>query len=207
MHTLEQTQYQGASLSEAKKAIIFIHGRGADSRSMMQLARALAPSPDTSLVYPEASGNTWYPLSFMAPTEQNQPFLDQAISLIDQLVDEITKNDISSEEIYFVGFSQGSCLALEYASRNAKRYGGVIVFSGGLIGPEIDRSKYPGDFSGTPIFMGCSDVDFHIPLQRLKDSTEVCQEMNAEVDLRIYPGMDHTIVQDEVEAAIKILNK
>lgn len=199
LHLFENTVYAGADLSKARRAMIFVHGRGDASDRMLLLANEIVDDPDMALIFPKATNNTWYPKSFLAPTVENQPWLDSALENLGKVVAHIKSNGIREENIFLFGFSQGACLAMDYACRNATKYAGVMVLSGGLIGPTIEESNYSGDFAGTNIFIGCSDVDFHIPLQRLHESVVVAAEMGANVDKRIYPGMGHTINEDELQ--------
>lgn len=197
-HQYDQIRWEGAPLREAKRALIMTHGRGDTPEGMMQLAAALTDDPDMALIFPAASNNTWYPQSFMAPTAANQPWLDSAVKLVLRVIDEVNKAGIPDDQLFIGGWSQGACLALECATRRARRYAGLFAFSGGLIGPQIDHSKYDGNYQGTPVFIGCSDEDFHIPLSRLKETDQVLSDMGAEVDLQLYPGMGHTINEDEI---------
>lgn len=206
-HQIENTVYKGAPLKDAKRAMIFVHGRGDSSDKMPLLAKELVNDPEMALIFPMATKSTWYPKGFMANWEENQPWLDSALHYIDLLVQEIKKAGIKDESIYFLGFSQGACLTLEYAARNAKQYGGVMILSGGLIGPELINANYTGDFKHTPILIGCSDIDHHIPLERLEASKVVLERMNAKLDYQIYPGMDHLINDDEKKRVKDIIAK
>lgn len=199
LHLFENTVYAGADLSKARRAMIFVHGRGDASDKMLLLANEIVDDPDVALIFPKATNNTWYPKSFLAPTVENQPWLDSALGNMSKVVAHIKSNGIREDNIFLFGFSQGACLAIDYACRNATKYAGVMVLSGGLIGPTIERSNYNSDFAGTEIFIGCSDTDFHIPLQRLNESEAVAAKMGANVDKRIYPGMGHTINEDELQ--------
>ncbi|MCB0581131.1 MAG: dienelactone hydrolase family protein [Phaeodactylibacter sp.] len=194
----------GTPLKEAEKAMILIHGRGATAESILELAGHLLVE-GFALLAPQATGYTWYPYSFMAPVEQNEPSLSTALEVISQIVKDITDAGIAPEYIYFLGFSQGACLTSEYLARNAQRYGGAFLYSGGLIGDEINRSNYQGDFNGTPVLLGCSDVDAHVPLRRVKDTTALFAEMGADVTERIYPNAPHTVFDDEIEITNRIL--
>jgi predicted esterase len=198
LHLFENTVFAGAALAKAARAMVLVHGRGDASDKMMLLAQAITGDPAMALVFPKASHNSWYPKSFLAPTEENEPWLSSALENLNRVVAQIKSYGITEESIFLFGFSQGACLALDYACRRAKRYGGIMILSGGLIGPVIDEKKYHGDFAGTSIFLGCSDMDFHIPLQRLKESAAVATAMGAAVDMRLYPGMGHTINEDEL---------
>jgi phospholipase/carboxylesterase len=198
LHSFGNTVFAGASLATAKRAMILVHGRGDDSDSMMLLAQSITDDPTMALVFPKATNNTWYPKSFMAPTAENEPWLSSALENLNRVMSQIKSFAVTEERIFLFGFSQGACLALDFACRHATRYAGIMILSGGLIGPVIDENNYQGNFAGTSIFMGCSDVDFHIPLQRFNESAAVAQAMGAAVDRRLYPGMGHTINEDEL---------
>lgn len=207
MHTHKKAiTSQGLPLAQADKAMIMIHGRGATPDSILGLASHLQLE-DFALLAPEATQRTWYPYSFMAPAAQNEPSLSSALDRIDEMVKEVLASGIPAENIYFLGFSQGACLASEYVARNAQQYGGLFVYSGGLIGAELDTANYQGDFQGMPVIIGCSDRDAHIPLQRVKESTALFQEMGAQVTERIYPNGAHTIYEDEIELTNAVLGK
>ena len=194
----------GQDLQKAEKALILVHGRGGDAKDILFLADELAVS-DFALLAPQASGNTWYPYSFMAPLAQNEPYLSSALDTLHKLVADINAAGISKDNIYFLGFSQGACLTLEYVARNAARYGGVVAFTGGLIGEKIDRANYTGDFGGTPVFIGTSDPDPHVPVERVYATTNILKEMNASVTEKVYTRMGHTINQDEIEQANNLI--
>jgi len=194
----------GKSLKEAKRALIMIHGRGGSAQDILRLAEHLDVE-SYALLAPEATNNTWYPYSFMAGDGQNEPWLSSALDSLKEVVNEIKEQGISSENIYFLGFSQGACLALEFATRNATRYGGVVAFTGGLIGDKINISNYSGDFKGTPIFIGTGNPDAHVPLERVKESAKVINEMNASVHLEVYDGKPHNISHDEIAWANKFV--
>ncbi|MET0242684.1 MAG: dienelactone hydrolase family protein [Flavitalea sp.] len=203
MHTKKIIK-SGKDLKVAKKAMIMIHGRGANAEDILGLSQYLDVA-DFALLAPQATNNTWYPQSFMAPASLNQPWLDSAIDIIDQTVKEIEAAGISASSIYFLGFSQGACLTLEYVTRNAKKYGGVIAFTGGLIGDKIYRENYNGAFEDTPVFIGTSDPDPHVPVTRVYATENILKEMGAKIDLKVYEGMGHTIVQDEILGALRVL--
>ncbi|CCB67484.1 MULTISPECIES: alpha/beta hydrolase [unclassified Hyphomicrobium] len=194
----------GAPLGAARAAMILVHGRGASAEGMLGLADAFEAS-DIAYVAPQARSGSWYPQSFMAPIAQNEPHLSSALKTLSDVVADVERQGVPSEKIVLLGFSQGACLALEFAARNARRFGGVAGLSGGLIGPEGTPRTYAGSLAGTPVFLGCSDVDFHIPLKRVNESAEVLKALGGNVTEIIYPGMGHTIVQDEVEHVKKIL--
>ncbi len=193
----------GKDLKDASRAIIMLHGRGGSPEDMLPLTEELGI--DSFAVFlPRAERNTWYPYSFLVPPEQNQPWLDSALEMIAGLENELLSSGIASENIYFLGFSQGACLSLEYTARSAKRYGGVIAFSGGLIGDIIEREKYKGDFLQTPVFLGSSDPDPHIPAKRVKESGKLLASLNADTFMEIYPGMGHIISREEIDTVNRI---
>lgn len=194
----------GKSLKDAEKALIMVHGRGAAARDILGLASHLNVS-EYALVAPEATNNTWYPYSFMAPPAQNEPWLSSALDLLEDTVAEITKQGITAKNIFFMGFSQGACLTLEFIAGHAQKYGGVAAFTGGLIGDKIYYKNYSGDFKGTPIFIGTGNPDPHVLLERVNESVAVLQKMNATVHLEVYEGRPHTISQDEIDKANKMV--
>jgi len=177
--------------------MVMLHGRNAGPRNILELAELL-PHPAFTFLAPAAADNTWYPYSFMAETERNEPGLSSALWVVDRLIAEIESKGIPRRRIILLGFSQGACLASEYAVRNASRFGAVIALSGGLIGPPGTRWEYPGDFGGCPVFLGCSDVDAHVPLERVHESARVFERMAAAVTERIYQGMGHQVSEDEL---------
>ncbi|MFC6095348.1 alpha/beta hydrolase [Flavobacterium qiangtangense] len=194
----------GKPLNEAKKALIMIHGRGAGSTDILSLARHLNVA-DFALVAPQAQGNTWYPYSFLAPTSQNEPSLSNSLNLISEVVKTVEENGISKENIYFLGFSQGACLALEFTARNASKYGGIVAFTGGLIGETISEKTYSGNFENTPVFIGTSDPDFHVPVERVNETEMLLKKMGASLTKKIYENMGHTISQDEINLANELV--
>lgn len=194
----------GAPIGAARAAMILVHGRGASAEGMLGLADAFDTS-DVAYVAPQARSGSWYPYSFMAPISQNEPYLSDALTTLSDVVRDFERQGVPSERIVLLGFSQGACLALEFAARNARRFGGIVGLSGGLIGPEGTPRNYAGSLAGTPVFLGCSDADFHIPLVRVHESTKVLTKLDGNVTEIIYPGMAHTIVQDEVDHVKKIL--
>lgn len=194
---------KGSPLDNASKAIILIHGRGADAEDIITLAEEFVD--DTFYVAaPQATGNSWYPYSFISPLELNEPWLTSAVETIKKLIDEITLK-VSASDLYIMGFSQGACLSLEVASRYALRYAGVAAFSGGLIGERINRTVYGGNFHSTPVFIGSSDVDPHIPVQRCHESAEVIRSLGGAVTVKIYPGMGHTVTMNEINEVKKLM--
>jgi len=198
-HRNQPLETAGQPLADAQAAIVLLHGRGATAASILMLAREL-DQPAFAYLAPQAAGYTWYPQSFLAPIEQNEPNLSSALALVDDVLSRTASAGVPRERTILLGFSQGACLATEYAARNAGRYGGVVAFSGGLIGPPGTPRDYDGAFGGTPFFFGCSDVDPHIPVQRVHESADVVEAMGAAVTTRIYPGMGHTVNQDELDA-------
>lgn len=193
-------KYGGTPVEEAKKALIMIHGRGGFAEDILGLADHLKIK-DFALVAPQAYNNSWYPLSFMAPEEQNQPWLDSALEMLHEVELELNQKGITSENIYFFGFSQGACLALEYTTRNAKKYGGIIAIIGGLIGEHINTGNYITDFEKTRIYLGTSDPDSHVPLERVQQTAEILKNKNAEVELRIHKDAGHVILPEELGVA------
>lgn len=187
----------GPELSKAKNALVILHGRGGTSRSLLSLADACCDD-NFYIAAPQAPGKTWYPYSFMAEESLNEPFLSTSIGEVASLIEETAKV-IPRENIYLMGFSQGACLILEVAARKAAKYGGIVAFTGGLIGSDIVESHYKGDFAGTKIFMGISERDPHIPLIRAELSKEILQKRGAAVTLSIYEGASHTITEAEID--------
>lgn len=187
----------GASLTAASAAVIMIHGRGAGPRNIMDLVPAIE-HPGVAYLAPGAAGGTWYPHSFMMPTEQNEPGISSGISVVHGLIEEVIASGIGVDRTVLLGFSQGACLASTAALRRPDRYGGVIVFSGGLIGPPGTQWSESGSFASTPVFFGCSDRDSHVPEVRVRESSAVFERMGATVTTRIYPGMGHLVNEDEV---------
>ena len=190
---------RGTSLNEADKAIILIHGRGAPPDDILSLADFFN-TENTYVVAPEANHYVWYPLSFLAPRQQNQPWLNSALENISKLISKIEQH-ISSENIYLMGFSQGACLTAEIASANARKFGGIAVFTGGLIGATVEMENYSGNFDGTKVYLSNGDNDPHIPLQRTEDTHKVMQELGADITKEIFPGRPHTIQMEEIEKA------
>jgi phospholipase/carboxylesterase len=191
-------------LEQRRVAMILLHGRGATAASMLELA-AEWNQPDFTYLAPQAAGHSWYPSSFLAPLVRNEPFLSSALTLVEQVLERIAQAEIPPERTMLCGFSQGACLALEFAARHAWRYGGVVGLSGGLIGPNDAPRTYTGSLAGTPVFLGCSDIDPHIPQERVRLSDEVLRRLGGEVTMRLYHSMGHIINQDEMEAVRQMM--
>jgi phospholipase/carboxylesterase len=194
----------GTPLDKAKGALILLHGRGGTAENIISLAGEFNIN-ELAIVAPQASNQSWYPYSFMMPVAQNQPALDSALQIIGELVDDLIAKGIPTEQIYFAGFSQGACLTLEYVARNAKRFGGVIAFTGGLIGKELTTENYKGDFNNTPILITTGDPDPHVPLSRVEESAAILKNLNADVTVKVYKGRPHTITGDEIELANQLI--
>ena len=190
----------GKALDQAKKALIMVHGRGGSASDILTLADHLDVD-DFALLAPQANQNTWYPYSFLALPSDNEPSLSAALSVLEETVKEAEDAGITKDNIYFLGFSQGACLTLEFVTRNAAKYGGVIAFTGGLIGDKIYEENYKGDFNSTPVFIGTSDPDPHVPVDRVLSTTAVLRRMNASVLEKIFPIMGHTISGEEIRLA------
>jgi phospholipase/carboxylesterase len=193
----------GAPLGKARAAMILLHGRGASAEDIMTVA-AEVTQPGFAYLAPQAAGNAWYPNPFTAPLEANEPYLSSALEVVENLLAKVEET-IAAERVVLLGFSQGACLTLEFAARHARRYGGVVALSGGLIGPDGTPRDYPGDFEGTPAFLGCSDVDPHIKKDRVLEAGDVLKRMGAQVTVRLYPGMGHTVDQDELDSVREIV--
>jgi phospholipase/carboxylesterase len=204
-HELEPLLSAGRPLGSGRAAMIMVHGRNAGPENILELA-SLIPHPEYSYLAPSAAGGTWYPLSFMAEIARNEPGLSSGLAVIHELVGSIEARGVPRRRIILLGFSQGACLSSEYAVRNASRLGGVVALSGGLIGPPGTVWNYPGSFEGTPVFLGCSDVDSHIPKARVDESAAVFSAMGALVTERIYPGMGHQVNEDELELVREMMS-
>jgi phospholipase/carboxylesterase len=198
----------GRPLEEAGGAVVMLHGRGATAGDILSLAPELG-RPDLAYLAPQAAGSTWYPYSFLAPLEQNEPWLSSALRAVGEVLERAAAAGVPAERTVLLGFSQGACLTLEYAARHARRYAGVVGFSGGLIGPpgtpRDDSLDDRGSLAGTPVFLGCSDRDPHVPRERVDETARVLAALGAEVTERIYPAMGHTINQEELDFARRLL--
>lgn len=195
----------GPPLADARAAVIALHGRGAGAADILGLSGAF-DRPNVTWLAPDAAGGAWYPNPFTAPVTANEPYLSSALGVVGALIAHLEGEGIAAERVVLLGFSQGACLAAEYTARNPRRYGGLVVFSGGLIGERVDPSAYAGSLAATPTFVGCSDVDPFIPLARVSESIAVLRTLGADVTERIYPGAGHTVLADEIAEAQRILD-
>jgi len=194
----------GAPLARARAAAILVHGRGSNAEDILGLADEFAQD-DIAYLAPQAPGGSWYPYSFLAPLEQNEPHLSRALATLGAVLEQVAREGFTPERVALIGFSQGGCLALEYVARNAKRYGAVAGLSAGLIGPPGTPRNYAGSLASTPVFLGCSDIDSHIPLARVHESRDVLTRMGAAVTERIYSGMGHSVNSEEIEHVSRLL--
>lgn len=196
----------GINPADAAGAMILIHGRGATAESILTLAHEF----DTDQLHysaPQAHQNTWYPYSFLAPTERNEPGLSSGLQAIYDILTGLEIKGIPKKRMIIAGFSQGACLATEFVARHPARYGGLIALSGGLIGDSVTAEHYTGSLKGTPYFVGCSDIDPHIPVERVHESAEILESLDADVTKKIYPGMGHTVNEDEILQINKLIQK
>ena len=205
-HQGQSVLVAGRPLDEAEAAMVLVHGRGATAQSILELGTVLT-HPDLTYLAPQASGNTWYPYSFLAPIPQNEPGITSGLQALAEVVETVETAGIAAEKIIIGGFSQGACLASEFVAQHARRYGGLLVFSGGLIGPPGTPRHYEGTLAGTPVFIGCSDFDPHIPVDRVTETADILAKLDATVTKKIYPSMGHTIIQDEIDQAMQIVQQ
>ena len=205
-HREAPISHWGAPVREAAGAMIMLHGRGGSPREMLDLAEELDARRFACRV-PAAADNSWYPFRFLEPLERNEPHLSSALRLVQKLLDDLAHEGIPRERVVLIGFSQGACLALEFAARHARRYGGVAALSGGLIGPDGTPRDYPGSLEGTPVFVGCDDADPHIPEPRVRETAAIYRRMEARVTERIYTGLGHAVNEDELQAVRAILDE
>ena len=197
-HQGQPVRMAGEPLERAQAAMVMVHGRGATAESILTLADEFA-EPGFAYLAPQARGNTWYPNSFLAPIPSNEPGISSGMAAIRATLERVHAAGIPAERTVLLGFSQGACLSIEFAARHAGQYGGIACLSGGLIGPDGTPRDYQGSLDGTPVFLGCSDVDAHIPAPRVRESAEVMRRLGGEVTVRLYPGMGHTVNEDEIE--------
>jgi len=205
MHS-QNISIAGKDISGAKKVLVMLHGRGGNAREFLSLANHLDVS-DFVLFAPQATNSSWYPHSFLAKPAQNEPWLSSALEILNDLLEEIKSKGITSENIYFTGFSQGACLTAEFVTRNASRFGGVVLFTGGVIGDKIYTENYKGDFAGTPVFIGTGNPDAHVPVERVNETAKIMEKMNAAVTVKVYDNRPHSISQDEIKIANEIIFK
>ena len=203
-HQGQQLVTAGTPVEEAEAAIVLVHGRGATARSIVQMGQEVNRE-GVALLAPQAARSTWYPNSFLAPVEQNEPGRSSGLQAVDDAIETAVDAGIDRGNVLLLGFSQGACLASEYVARNPRRYGGVAALSGGLIGEVVDPENYEGDIKSTPVFVGCSDVDPHIPIERVHATTEAFERLNGDVDERIYEGMGHGVNGDELDAVADLV--
>ncbi|MGM0745613.1 alpha/beta hydrolase [Rhodohalobacter sp.] len=205
-HQKSKTVAAGVNPENADGAIIMIHGRGATAESIITIANEF-DAKNLHFVAPQASGNTWYPNSFMAPSERNEPGISSGLQAIFNIITNLEEQGIPKRKIIILGFSQGACLATEFVARHPARYGGLIAFSGGMIGKgdTVNPYNYTGSLDGTPYLVGCSDKDAHIPVERVEESVQIMKKLGASINKKIYPDMGHTIIRDEIEEAQKII--
>jgi predicted esterase len=195
----------GAPPAEAAGVLVLLHGRGGSAQDMLGLAREL-DRPRFAWFVPEATGRQWYPYSLLEKLERNQSHLNSALALLKRLLGRVEATPLALEQVVWLGFSQGACLALEFVARNARRYGGVVALSGGLLGPEGTPRDYPGSLDGTPVFLGCGDVDPHIPKRRVEETAAALERLGAVVTRRTYPGLGHATNADELDAVRAMLD-
>jgi predicted esterase len=205
-HHGQPVRAAGASLDRARAAMLMVHGRGARAEDILSLADEFA-LPEFAYLAPQAAGNTWYPNRFLVPMEENEPWLSSALEFVGDVLNQITSAGIPPERTILLGFSQGACLTLEFAARNARRYGGVVGLSGALIGPPGTPRNYEGSLAGTPVFLGCSDMDFHVPRELVDQTAEVMRKIGGDVTERIYPNMGHTVNQDEIDFVRELMKR
>jgi phospholipase/carboxylesterase len=198
LHQEQPIRMAGELLERARAVMIMLHGRGARAEDILTLAEQFG-QPGFAYLAPQAAGNTWYPNRFLVPIEQNEPWLSSALAFMGNTLDQIIHAGIPPQRIMLLGFSQGACLTLEFAACNARRYGGVVGLSGALIGPADTARDYPGSLAGTPVFLGCSNLDFHVPKERVDEAADVLRKLGGVVTERLYPDMDHTVNQDEID--------
>ena len=204
-HAASPVLFAGEPLESARLALLLVHGRGATAESILELGEEVA-GDGTALIAPQAADNTWYPLSFLAPVELNQPDLDSALRKLEATLAAIVDAGIPASQIVLIGFSQGACLASEFVTRHPRRYGGLAALSGGVIGPPGAERHDQGSVEGMPVFLGCSDVDPHVPKERVEQSAEIFRRLGGEVTLKLYPGMPHTVNSSEIDAVRRMVS-
>ena len=205
-HASQPVLHHGLRPADARLTIILVHGRGDSAAGILGLTQEFDVD-DVAWLAPQAAGHTWYPYSFLSPIPRNEPFISSALGVLRRLVGQLGADGVTSDRVMLMGFSQGACLTSEFAARHARRYAGVATLSGGLIGPPATPRDYSGSLDGTPVLIGCSDVDPHIPLARVEETADLFRRMHASVDERIYPNMAHTINSDEIAAIAALLRR
>jgi predicted esterase len=203
-HAGQPVLQRGPSLADARLVAILVHGRGASAEDILSLTYEIRVK-DVAYLAPQAASRSWYPYSFLSPIEQNEPGISSGLRVLGGLVEQAGKEGVPPSRVVLMGFSQGACLSLEFAARHAQRYACVAGLSGGLIGPPGTPRNYSGTMDGTPVFLGCSDIDPHIPLERVHETADLFRKVGAAVDERIYPRMGHTVNRDELDAIEAIL--
>lgn len=196
-HHNPRLRQAGVPLEEANAVMLLLHGRGSSPEDILSLTPYLQ-APGWAFLAPQATGHTWYPYSFLAPKEQNEPYLSSALRMLEELIQQVKEAGIPADRIFLMGFSQGACLATEFAARNPQPYAGVAALSGGLIGERLDAKSYTGSLKGVPVFLGCSDIDPHIPKERVQESEQILKGMDARVTAKLYSGMGHIVNEDEL---------
>ncbi len=196
----------GLPVEKSTGAMLMLHGRGGTAAGILRLSEEFGDFP-LHFVAPQATATSWYPQTFLAPIEENQPHLSSALWVVGDILGTLAESGVPWSRLFLLGFSQGACLSLEFVARNPRRYGGVFALSGGLIGPPGALPEHHGDAEGSPVFFGCSDTDPHIPKRRVEESADQFRRLNADVSERLYPGMEHTIVSDEIEFVRNVLQK
>jgi predicted esterase len=205
LHQDQPVLTAGRPLNNATTAMILVHGRGASATDILALVPELA-QPEFTYLAPQAADRAWYPNRFLDPLPSNEPWLSSALTVLFDVLTRVHKAGIPAERTILLGFSQGACLTLEFAARQAHQYGGIVGLSGGLIGPDGTPRDYTGSLAGTPIFLGCSDVDPHIPAARVYHTADVLKRLGGKVTLQLYPGMDHSISQAEIDAVRSMMS-
>jgi predicted esterase len=204
-HQGQRVVVTGAPVAKAKGAVVMVHGRGANPESILMLATSLA-RPEFACLAPAAAASVWYPRTFMSPLESNEPGISSGMQVITDILEYLEESGIPAERTVLLGFSQGACLSVEFAARNARRYGGIATLSGGLLGPDGTPRDYEGTLAGTPVFLGCSDADFHIPRARVEESAQILERLGGEVTMRLYPGLGHLVNDDEIAHVRRMLD-
>ena len=205
-HGDQPVERAGVALDEASVAVVLVHGRNALARTFLELVREFE-ADGVAYLAPQAADGSWYPSSFLAPRERNEPHLSSALGAVEAVVDDIEASGLPRERIVALGFSQGACLTTEFVARAPERYGGVVAFSGGLIGPTGTEFDFAGDLDDTPVFLGCSDVDPYVPVERLHETRDAFVRLGGDVETRVYEDMDHTVNEDEIAYADDLLRR